>query len=907
MIKHLILSAFTAASALGAAAPIGQDYYQKQVLPVLEKFCYDCHADGISKGDLLLDGHKDYTANQGDRVLWDDVREHLSTHVMPPEGKPQPTEQERATVLKWIEDGVFYVDPSKADPGHATLRRLNRREYNNTIHDVFRIDLRPGDSFPPDDSGYGFDNIGDVLSISPMLMEKYMKAARKVAESAVWTKPLDRFRAEHEGNAFWVAQGKGDVSREDALLFTNGELATLMDVPADGLYRVAFLVSAQQAGTEKARYALRVDGAELATGEVSQKYDMAKPGENFQFVAHDVELKAGKHKFSAAFLNDGEDRNAADAKMRDRNLVVREVSVAGPIKYKSGAQSEFLNWLFQGKPLHPPVLVLEGGDFEGGGDSISFENEVATLASEGDIHRSIEILDAGEYRLRITASEDHAGNEFAKLRVDVGTEKLGSYDVTGSDGKPQEIVIKKKLPAGKQMLTIAFTNDYYKDGKDRNAYVHKVIIESASAASSPAVGREAVKGWVGRLGLKIFRRPLDAAESGKLIALVEAVMKDGASDTEAIALVTEALLSSPKFIFIGGAEPAGKVENGSALVDEFTLASRLSYFLWSSCPDDELLKLAEAGELRKNFQAQLKRMLGDTKLQAMSDNFAGQWLQLRDIELVEPNKKRFPDFQLGLGPAMKRESQMFFDHILRGNRSVLEFLDSDYSFMNEKLASFYGIKGVKGKDFRKVSLAGTPRGGILTQASILTLTSLPTRTSPVKRGKYVLEQILGTPPPPPPQNVPPIGDGRELKGTLRQRMEEHRKNPACASCHAFLDPMGFAFEHFDGIGRWRDLDNGQAIDSTGKLISGQTFEGAETLRKVLVSEKKHDFVRCLSENLLVYALGRGLTYLDKPAKDAVIQRAEASGYKFQDMIAAVCESLPFQRMSEADAKKVSSK
>lgn len=906
MIKPpFILSLLAIADAFAAGPPISSDFYQKQVFPVLEKYCYDCHADGVSKGDLTLDEHKDYASLLADRDLWEDVREHTSTHVMPPDGKPQPTNVERELILKWIDDAVFYVDPAKADPGHITLRRLNRSEYNNTIRDIFRIDSRPGDSFPPDDSGYGFDNIGDVLSLSPMLMEKYMKASRKIAEEAVWTKPFDRFSKEREGNTFWVARGTGDVSREDAALFTNGELSTNVEIPADGVYRLTFLLSGQQSGAEKPKYAVKVDDQEIATGEVKAQFDFAKPDENHQRVAMDVNLKAGKRKISVAFLNDAADPNAQDPKYRDRNLFVRSVNVGGPIKFKSGGQSKFLDWLFDGKSLQPVSLVLEGGDFEGSGDSIGFDGETATLASVGSITRVIEFPTAGDYRIRIKASEDHAGKEFAKLQVQLGKDNLGTFEVTGAAGKSQDIVIKKTLPAGKHDLHIAFINDFYENGKDRNAYVHRVIVESASGTESLATNKDAVRQWVGRLGMKCFRKPMEVAEQDKLCALVDAVMKDGASPTEAISLVAEALLCSPKFLFIGGADGVGQEENGSVAVDEFTLASRLSYFLWSSTPDDELLKQAREGTLRKNLDAQVRRLINDWKAQSMAENFAGQWLQLRDVELVQPNPRRFPDFQGGLASSMKRESQMFFDYILRGNRSVLEFLDSDYTFVNEKLASFYGIKNVKGKDFRKVSLAGTPRGGILTQAGILTLTSLPTRTSPVKRGKYVLEQILGTPPPPPPQNVPPIPEGRELKGTLRQKMEEHRKNPACASCHAFLDPMGFAFEHYDAIGRYRDKDNGEAIDSSGKLITGQSFDGAETLRKVLVNERKGDFVRCLSENLLIYSLGRGLTFMDKPAKESVMRRAEASGYKFQDIVLAVCESVPFQRMRAADARKVS--
>jgi hypothetical protein len=320
--------------------------------------------------------------------------------------------------------------------------------------------------------------------------------------------------------------------------------------------------------------------------------------------------------------------------------------------------------------------------------------------------------------------------------------------------------------------------------------------------------------------------------------------------------------------------------------------------------------LAKSNQLRAHLQEQVQRMIKDWKAVAFTENFAGQWLQLRDVTLVAPDNKRFPEFTGKIAFDMLRESQMYFDHIFRDNSSVLEFLDSDYTFVNSRLAKYYGLPtdGLKNDEFKKVSLAGTPRGGILTQASLLTLTSHPNRTSPVKRGKFLLENILGTPPPPPPQNVPPFKEDRNsrLSGTLRQRFEAHRANPTCAACHAFLDPMGFAFEHFDAVGRYRELDNNTKIDATGQLLTGQKFDGVAELRKLLVENRKNEFTSCLAENLLVYALGRGLDYTDKPFKDGVVQRAEKNGYRFQDMIMSVVESVPFQRIRLEDVKNVAS-
>ena len=481
----------------------------------------------------------------------------------------------------------------------------------------------------------------------------------------------------------------------------------------------------------------------------------------------------------------------------------------------------------------------------------------------------------------------------------------------GKTRELQHLTLDATLKKGAHDLQIAFLNDFYdeRNKADRNVGIERVTIEGPLPAQE-ALADDQWRKIVERIGLKLFRRPVEDAERDRLLALIKQVLTGGSNTVETISVVTEAMLCSSKFLFRGGARPGGPEEKGIVPIDEFSLASRLSYFLWSSCPDDELLGLAAKGGLRKNLDAQVRRMIGDWKARALTENFAGQWLQLRDVGLVGPDQRRFPDFTGKLAYDMKRESETYFDHILRENRSTLEFLDSDYTYLNERLSRYYGIGNVKGNDFQKVSLTGTPRGGILTHGSILTLTSHPTRTSPVKRGKFLLENILGTPPPPPPQNVPPLdeaGRGRQLRGTLRQRMEQHRADPTCASCHAFLDPVGFAFEHFDAIGRWRDKDNFEGIDASGQLVTGQKFDGAEGLRKLLLDLKKKDFTRSLTENLLIYALGRGLDYSDKPFKDEIIRRATENGYKFQEMILAVTQSIPFQMTRLEDVKNVAEK
>jgi hypothetical protein len=881
----------------------GKEHYEKQVLPVLQQFCYDCHGDGMDKGNFALDKHADFKLMVGDKKFWDNVREHVDTHVMPPENKEQPTNEQRDVILKWIEDDVFWVDPRRPDPGHITLRRLNRVEYNNTIRDIFRVDSRPATAFPPDDTGYGYDNIGDVLSLSPLLMEKYMKAARKVGEDAIWTKPAARVVRELGAAKFEDPSEISDrLEDETRSIFSNGDIVTKVEMPTAGIFRASLRVSATQAGAEKAKIALVVDDKDVGQFEITADWNDAIDSKKWQTFHFDLPLEKGQRKVAVRFLNDRFEEKEPDPKRKDRNVFLDSLDLRGPIRFLSGEQSKFLDWLCEGQRLLGKGLILRGTDFDASGPGVGGDSTTLYLSGNGHVHRAVELPEDGKYKLRLRVSANQAGPEKAKLKVSFGDIDFGVREIStkGAD-ESEEWVFEPELKKGTYDLRIEFLNDFYGGpGQDRNAVVHEVVLET-KADKMMVANRETVRKWIDMLGFRTFRRPLDEADLAKLNTMADMVFADGGDAIDALKLVTEALLCSPKFLFRGGAEPMGAAENGSAPVDEFTLASRLSYFLWSSCPDEELLRLARNGELRKNLPAQVTRMVGDGKAYAMAENFAGQWLQLRNIELVSPNRRLFPEFEGGIGGEMKRESLTYFDHIFRENRSVLEFLDSDYTFLNEKLARFYGIQGVKGKDFRKVSLEGTPRGGILTHGSVLTLTSHPNRTSPVKRGQFVLENILGTPPPPAPQNVPAFGEdrGRKVEGTLRQRFEAHRANPSCASCHAFLDPMGFALENYDAIGRWRDTDNRQPIDATGKLLTGQAFNGAKELRKVLVEARKNEFTKCLTENMLTYALGRGLDYPDKPFVKEIVKQVSGSGYKFQDVMMGVIQSPPFQRMRVA--------
>jgi hypothetical protein len=363
---------------------------------------------------------------------------------------------------------------------------------------------------------------------------------------------------------------------------------------------------------------------------------------------------------------------------------------------------------------------------------------------------------------------------------------------------------------------------------------------------------------------------------------------------QALKLPMKAVLVSPHFLYRIEEDP--KNPNDIRVIGNFELATRLSYFIWSTMPDEELFKLAELGELRRPgvLEAQVKRMLRDPKAKTLAENFAGQWLELRKLKSLSPDLGYFPGWDEQLRNAMVREAEEFFEYVARNDRPILDFLDADYTFVNERLARHYGISGVTGTDFRMVKLPDNRRGGVIPMASTMTITSNPTRTSPVKRGKWILENILGTPPPPPAPDVPELPPTGQLKGTLRQQMEQHRADPKCAVCHNKLDPLGFGLENFDGIGAWRTQDNKKDIDASGELPGGLKFAGPADLRKVLLG-KADQFRACFAEKLLTFALGRGLEYYDKCALDGIVAASKADGDKFSAMVLAIVKSDPFQK------------
>jgi mono/diheme cytochrome c family protein len=742
-----------------AAAKPADKTFDEKIKPFLATYCNACHNAEKNAGGVALDVYLIEAHARKDRKVWESVHQKVAAGDMPPKKKSQPGKDEKAVFLNWIETSLTKVDcTAPKDPGRVTLRRLNRVEYNNTIRDLCGVDFKPAEDFPSDDVGYGFDNIGDVLSLQPILLEKYMAAADKILNTAIAS--LAGIRSEKQTQRTQQLQvtprsakikEQNERGRDVFKIELKTDGAAFIEkfhFPADGEYYVRVRAWGKADGGEAPKVALRVDGKDVKVASVSAA--QGKP----ETVEGKLRVENGERRIAAVLTNPSDTRG--------RVLGIDAIEVEGPI---------------------------------GGGS-----------------------------------------------RPLPDSTKLILVTIPKADGE--------KVAAAEKILS----------GFARRAY----------------------------------RRPVKPDELQRLMRLYTLADGEGEPFEVAIKLPLKAVLVSPNFLFRVEDDP--KDPDAGRLLNDFELASRLSYFLWSTMPDDELSHLAERGELRKPgvLEGQVRRMLKDPRSSALVENFAGQWLMLRNIRSLSPDRGHFRDWDEELRGAMIRETELFFEHVVRDDRSVLEFLDANYTFVNGRLARHYEIPGVRGPEFVKVTLPDNRRGGIVTQASVLTVTSNPTRTSPVKRGKWVYENILGLTAPPPAPDVPELPPVGQLKGTLRQQMEQHRANPNCAVCHAKLDPLGFGLENFDAIGKWRDTDNRQKIDASGVLPGGEKFSGPAELRKVLLG-KADGFRHCLAEKLMTYALGRGLEYYDKCTLDEVVTKLTRGGDKFSVLVSSIVESDPFQK------------
>jgi hypothetical protein len=463
-------------------------------------------------------------------------------------------------------------------------------------------------------------------------------------------------------------------------------------------------------------------------------------------------------------------------------------------------------------------------------------------------------------------------------------------------------------------LDVRFTRVVIQGPLDRARWVHPTNYERFFPRDEPPSAdperQQYAREILTRFTTKAYRRPVDPATLDRLMTITNIVWKQPNKTFEqGVAQAMVAVLASPGFLFRNEEPDPAETGKAHALVDEYALASRLSYFLWSSMPDDELFAAAEKGELRKNLASQVERMLKDPRSAALVENFAGQWLQLRDVDQIPVNvnvalkregSTAKVQLDAALRQAMRRESELLFNHILREDRTVLDLIDSDYTFLNERLANHYGIPGVTGSEMRKVNLPpDSVRGGVLTHASVLMVTSNPERTSPVKRGLFIMDNILGTPGAPAPPEVPDFEETekqfKDREPTVREVMELHRAKPLCSACHSRMDPLGLSLENFNALGMYREQERGQAVDASGRLITGESINSASDVKRVLKNERRGDFYRCLTEKLLTYALGRGLEYYDVPAVDGIVERLEKANGRFSALLTGVIESVPFQK------------
>jgi mono/diheme cytochrome c family protein len=721
-----------------------------------EKYCFSCHGAEKQKGDFDFRPYAEKGFTPAERKAWEKIAELLENREMPPKKKPQPAESQREALLRWIDGQLAGSEAGQKNPGRVTLRRLNREEYRNTIRDLLAVEFDPSD-FPSDETAYGFDTIADVLTIQPLLMERYLAAADQIVGKVLAgykaSPPSESFRAD-KMKPTQAAEWIHPVANGVLGFYREADAGIAVEFRADGEYVLRLRAYGDQAGPEAPKLAVSVDGAQVAV------FDVKNSGKPVPYEAK-TRVKRGSHRVSVAYLNNYNESNHPDPKMRgDRNVFLAGFDVTGPVDVKREPSESF--------------------------------RRVFTKLPEA-----------------------------------------------GSEGK---------------------------------------------------VARELLASFVPRA----YRRPVPSAEIERLGRLVDAALADKAPFTEAMGVAVQAALCSPNFLFRWELDPDALKPGSVRNLNDYEVAARLSYFLWSSMPDTQLTELAAKGELLKGdtLRREVTRMLADSRAQAFVRNFSSQWLQIRAVDEVEIDEKKFPKFSAKLREAMKEETRRFFDAIVREDRSLFELLDADFTFVNQQLAEHYGLPGVQGSEFRRVTIpAGSPRGGVLGQGSVLLATSMPTRTSPVVRGKWVLEQMLGTPPPPPPANVPPLEETKvDKNASLRVRLEQHRANADCAVCHDKIDPVGFTLENFDAIGAWRDQEGTNRIDAAGIFSDGASVNGVAGLKKYLKGEK---FARAFAQKMMTYALGRGIERSDKAALDAVNRQTVAGGYKMSALITAIVTSDPF--------------
>ena len=775
-------SLFIAAALLGVVCSAQSPQFVNQ-------YCVTCHNQRLKTGGLALET-MDFAKVPANAETWEKVIVKLRTGAMPPPGMPRPDADSTHKFVASIETRLDSAAQAKPYAGRPLLHRMNRAEYANAVRDLLALDVDAAALLPPDDSAYGFDNVADVLGLSPSLQERYLSAAASISALAVGdphTKPASA--------TFRIRQDLSQNEHVEGLpLGTIGGILVHYNFPLDGEYE--FQAKLYRTNLNIMRGLEFAHQVEFTVG--GQRIHLANLG--------------GNDDLASLFEKPTETGDAVDARLR-----VRVKVHAGP----RDVTAAFLEGSLVERPDRlQPFLRSSTDNFDWSGWP-----HIQTLS--------------------IT----------------------GPFNATGPGDTPSRRRIFACHP-------------------DKDA-------EQAACARK----------ILASLARKAYRQPVSDADLARILGFYESGRQDGGFEA-GIELALERILASPKFVLRVEKDPANEAPGSVYRISDLDLASRLSFFLWSSIPDDELLAVASAGKLHDpaTLRQQALRMLGDPKSHALVSNFAGQWLQLRNVRNVLPNSDDFPDFDDNLRQSFQRETELFFESILKEDRPALDLLTADYTFLDERLARHYGIAGIYGSQFRRVAIKDDFRRGLLGQGSILAVTSKAERTSPVVRGKWILENILGMPVPPPPPDVPVLKENkdREKPLTMREQMMEHRANAVCASCHKTMDPIGLALENFDAVGAWRTRDAGGPIDVSGQLADGTKVNGVVDLRNAMVSRPEM-FAGTLTEKLLIYALGRGLDYRDMPAVRGIVREAAQSNYKMSSVILGVIRSTPFQ-MRTAPAK-----
>lgn len=829
--------------------------FQKQIQPFFNQYCIQCHSPSGTEPDIRLDAFSDAAAMEKGMMTFEKVVTVLRGQRMPPKDETQPSKEDRTRVMEWLAaytTGVDCSNPTMRNPGRVTLHRLNRVEYNNTIRDLLALDFQPANAFPADDAGYGFDNNGDVLSIAPVLMEKCITAAGLVLDKSIFADPIEPPPAKQWmaaslegtiplGDPAATIAGRGPGARPTPVgrIFNyKGEISVDHEFPVDGEYVLHF----RAYGRQRPAGQFMIDGQNVGR-PVQLTEDQAKV-----YATGKLKIAAGKHRITLAFTNGGTkedyDRAQAAAAEAAAKAATQPAAVAAPEVVDEDAA--LVNAGARGAQQRRPA-----------GDAVAAAPASAP-ATQGAARGQRGARGGAARGNRAGGAAGGGGGSNAPMLAVVFIEAEGPFEIT-----PQ------RMP---------------------ESYRRVMVARPSATVSKPQAAEKIIRNFAS----KAYRRPVTNEEVQNLMAIWS--KGDSAGDTfdASIHTALQAVLVSPHFLYRYEKDAGSEDPSGIRTLDEYELASRLSYFLWSSMPDEELFSLAQNGQLRANLGAQIQRMLKDPKSRALVDNFVGQWLKLRMMDFVTPDAKTFPEFDPALREAMIAETQMLFHSIMQEDRSMIDLIDADFTFLNERLAKHYGIDGVSGNEMRRVQVAATHRGGLLTQGSILTLTSYPGRTSPVQRGKWVLENLLDQAPPPPPPNIPPLQDQGQLKGTLRQRMEQHRSNPACANCHEQMDAIGFGLENFNAIGGWRDSDGDAPIDPTGELPGGMKFNGPAQLKQI-IKARQDDFCRTITSKLLTYSLGRGLEKFDACIVDEISAKVKQDGYKFSVLVNEIVRSDPFQK------------